>query len=245
MSAIAGSVALELYRWISGALAARSAQKSTAQLAFETALNSDNIGTVSAYLNDRLGGVDMSTYVENRAIRERVDACLRRITTFLEPATELPDQAAEKADDSTDVSEATTVGRWGVLAEFLEPNADDPPVIQAAMSDLRDGEVWNALARLRRDIDQRLRIAVPGEKPQPAYRLALQLDMPDDIRQQLSRFYRTASAAIHGEDVDLGDALEAVSRVRSVYAFLDHAPESPGRPKQRPAPPKKRAAGKR
>jgi hypothetical protein len=104
----------------------------------------------------------------------------------------------------------------------------DPPEIQRALQTLRDGDIWSALARLRRDLET-LMISLrkrgfgdalglsPGH---PSGRFSLTTDAPPEAIPFFRRFYRTASAAVHGQAVTLEEALQAIEDARQVLTSV-------------------------
>lgn len=201
-------------------LQARAAKKLAAEAAFTDALNSDDLKKLSTYLRDEFGQVPLSMYLRNSDLRSRLDKYLVRLTDFVAPPPTEADAA--KGQPVEGVGPATAVP----LTTYWQNEPNDPPQIVAALQSARSGESWNALARLRRDLEARFRVALLGVNTDASRIPVHKLPIPSDAEYVFRRFYRSASRAIHGEDVSEDEVIQAIQDARVVYAIMEQS--SPG-----------------
>jgi hypothetical protein len=88
--------------------------------------------------------------------------------------------------------------------------------------------MWSALARLRRDVETlllELRRDGYGDAlgfgpPHHDGRFSITTDVPPEVAVEFRRFWRTASAAVHGQTVTEDEALAAIEDARAVYRVV-------------------------
>lgn len=168
---------------------------------FQTVLSSDDILSVGKYLDDNLGAIAISAYVQDRAIASRFDHLFARLSDYVGTTEGMREEEAVSPPLGT---------------------TSAPPVvpeIQPVIHELETGERWNALARLRRLLELRLREylasrGVPDDKIRSAgqmVRFALQHQLLDEsLAHQLRYAIGVANRAVHGEEVSEAEAQEAV-----------------------------------
>ena len=126
--------------------------KETDDRLFDAVVVSDNRKLLGEYLFDRVGFLSIADLVENSEVKTHVGAVLNKAEGFVGESlldTEAEVDASEQVDqlDETAIANRVATERALSLAPELESSADE----------LARGEVWNALARLRREIEFRLR----------------------------------------------------------------------------------------
>lgn len=178
---------------------------------FEKALSSDNLAEVGAYFSNKFSKVKLVTYTEDRNVKGKIDVYLKKIGDFVEVSSEDADTYREISNSIKESDEPHSV----------QARPDDPEVIKRALESIKLGDSWSGLARVRRDIESRLRKNVSSGEYLPLLKLAYLIEMPRGVLHSLRRFLSVANAAIHGEDTDLDETLIALEEARNVYAYLD------------------------
>lgn len=224
-AAAAGAGATELLTSLLRWAMLERAKVRAAEQKFSTALKSDDLTTLAIYLRDDLGEVAVGDYLGDAKIRRDVDRYLARLSAFV---------AAPPEEDVTVAGEAASPAPIVVpvpLDSPLSVREGDPPEIARALETLREDDVWSALARLRRDLESTLRaIREQGLGKTlglgPAHhsgRFSVTTDVPPEAASNFRRFWRTASAAVHGQSVSMEEALQAIEDARTVYAVINRA----------------------
>ena len=188
-------------------LSARSEARKLAKELEAAALQSNDIAKLGEYLYGNIGATRISNYVSDNVVRERVKQALGGILTFLGPEeSEITNEEAEEAAGPIPLTpENYKVG----LSQ-----ADE--TMTRALEEIRIGEVWNGLARMRRYIESQLRAFIPDDLTIAKMSLGQLLNLlvsqgriPAEIATQLRYPIKVANAGIHGTDIDRGQAEEA------------------------------------
>lgn len=196
-------IATLLSLWLN-CLRARTKLKKADETDFEKVLASDDINTLGKYLDDTLGNFNIYEYASNSTISDRVDKYIERIKEFVGTVN---DMKAEETKLEPDMA-----GKF--ISEKELPEDFKPILIE-----LRTGEPWNALARLRRLIEIKLRrFANEIDLPQKTLRSAgymlrifeKKFELNKSLLGMLSYAISVCNAAIHGSDVSRGEAEEAI-----------------------------------
>jgi hypothetical protein len=196
---------------------------------FAQVLESDDLTELGAYLDNVLGDFAVSEYADDRAVRHRVDSYLRRIQDFVGTVEDFRASAAPAEDHV-----AKAAAPAGPTGAPTEPGAEDPamlaenPLLGDAYHELREGEVWNALAKMRRAVEQRLReIALAAGAPIPKggsgtllVHLANHGMVSPDVFAKFHYALAIANRAIHGKHIDITDAEIAIRRANEAFSLL-------------------------
>lgn len=217
---VAGALLPVIATSVRAILQAREAQRLAAEAAFNDALNSDDLKKLSSYLQDEFGKVSLSMYLRDARLRNRLDRYLVRLTDFVAPP------ATEPAPQKTQTIEPAAVAITAPPTIYWQNEIGDPPQIIAALESVRNGESWNALARLRRDLEARFRAELMGSDPYASRLPMHKVPVPEDVEKVFRRFYRSASRAIHGEEVADDEVIQALQDARTVYRAMEDI--SPG-----------------
>jgi hypothetical protein len=189
-----------------GFLSARRSQISKLREAeekqFQAALASDDLTVVGNYLEENIGRFNVYEYVSNPTVSKRIDTYLERLRFFVGTDAELEQQIRESEPPP----------------EIEVPSAL-PEEFERVLTELRTGEIWNALARLRRYIEIALREIAEArdirlERPSTAGHLLNVLwrseVIPQDAFSNLKYAITVCNKAVHGIDVDMSEAEEAL-----------------------------------
>ncbi len=214
VSAIAGigSAVGAAYSAFASRAAARSQVRQLTETSEQLALQSTDIHILGTYLYENVGNARISNYVRDDALRSRVTRALDAITSFVgseptEPESEVPESAA-------------------VRPELVSNTARTE--MERALNDIRFGETWNGLARIRRIVEIRLRELspeVPDDKYISVGRMLTSLSRIERIPPHASRLLRYAisvsNAGIHGQEVSASQAEEAWNCAVEALAMLE------------------------
>ncbi len=175
----------------------REAQKQR----FQSVLESDNLIVVGSYLDEVIGNCNVYEYVSNRNVSKTVDSYLEKLRFFVGADTEVEQQ----------IRETKTPPKIKVPSSVSDE-------FDKVLTELRSGEVWNALARLRRHIEITLRgIAKAkdiqlGRSPSAGYLLNALFRsglISKDVFSNLKYAITVCNKAIHGLEVNWSEAEEA------------------------------------
>lgn len=199
------------------------ARRHTAEEDFRLAIQSDDIGTIGNYLGYNLGDIEIGAYLRSNDVRRKTDSYLSKIAALVEAPEQItPETAQAKSSQSgTENLERRLSNAKKSKALLREaPLERLPEAIDRAIAVVQTGEIWNALAFLRRDLESQLTSSnTSAERHRFRIRDALP-NSPAGIREALGRFWRKASEAIHGIDVTQEEAWEAIEDALIVYREL-------------------------
>jgi hypothetical protein len=176
--------------------------KAAKESRFAEALASDDISVLGAYLEDVVGDFTVLEYASSTEVTQRVDRYLEKVEEFLGT----PSEIEEKLPDT----------RRELLPEEREKVAHE---YDKVLEQLRTGESWNALARLRRHIEMTLRGFAEEVGLQLRSHISAGKLLDTLARKQLIPFFiedslrfpiAAANRAIHGLDVSADEAEYAV-----------------------------------
>lgn len=197
----AASVLAVALNVLATAIARRRKYHALQKQELESVLQSDDLQALGEYMDDTLGGVSMLEYSSSSAVASRVDRFIERVQDFVGTS----DRMAEKTEPVPEF-----------LSARVHPSGDE---FEDVLRELETGEPWNALARLRRQVERRLRAllgepAVEGTRPRGAAQLlrrAMSAGLIDEqIKDLLSYALSVSNRAVHGVDVEYGEAEEAI-----------------------------------
>lgn len=186
------------------------------------ALTSNDLETFGTYLYEQLGRVTLDNYARDSRVRERLDHVVRRVAEFVEPE-------GERQRDSDKTAATADMPVWSPEILYLIQRH----ALGNAEGAVREGNVWNGLAELRRQIEVRLRQFaqihdLPAERV-GARRLLNSLiarkAIPEDSRALFEYAINVANRGVHGEEVSTHEALAAI--VAGAQA-LDYLPTMRG-----------------
>ena len=172
----------------------------TQEKSFRLALNSDSIDVLGGYLDDHLGGFLVSEYVDNKTINHRVSSILNSIEEFV--------------GQNIEIDSKITIPKTTLTQQESVPKDDFKDIF----AKLETGVTWDALAATRRIVEIRLRkyASDAGIKlgkssaGQLVNILANRNLIKKDVAQSLLYSISVANKAIHGYDVPIETAEEAV-----------------------------------
>ena len=215
LSAIAGllSVAVTSSSALRGAMQQAKKLQQAQQQRLNEVLESSDLGVVGSYLDEVIGGFNVYEYVTAEDVATTVDRYLDKLKWFVSTDADIA-RAAKLAGGVIDPEDA--------LAMSQE--------LKTALHEVRWGEIWNGLARLRREIEIRLRSIAAREgysesKPLSAgdlLKAAQRLGMiTRDEYHLLASAVAISNDAVHGVDVGRDEAERAVRLAAAVLGRLD------------------------
>lgn len=169
----------------------------------ERAIGADSIDALGSLLIEGLGPTSLSSYIRNSQVRSEFQKVLDSVVQFLGGSG----VAVESAPDHRAYSMQTGDSR----------RVPADPELAKAVESLNQGEIWNALARSRRRLEVELRERLGGERRGARLgaggllRLLVRSgDLDVGTSGALQYAVAVANRGVHGEDVDPGEAMEAI-----------------------------------
>jgi len=193
---------------------ARQQLKIADEKRFKTALDSDSLQVLGSYLDTALGEFSIRDYSENAKVRERVTTFLGRLEDFVGKSTEITEKGTVRPKSET----RRTVQRPG-LSEIA--------------ATIESGRIWDGLAALRRLVEAKLtesarkrQIALPKR---PGAGRVLQIlhqheAISADAAERLQFVIDVANRGVHGLDVSLQEALQALDEAQIALELLELVP---------------------
>lgn len=196
--------------------AARAKLHAAAELKLQHVLESADLRETGRYLDDVVGKFSLREYVLDPEVTRTIDAYVARLEAFVGTNTGVVAQAAE-------AQRPAERPQLPVLA----------PELQKALNTLRLGEPWNALVRVRRHIETSLRrkaedLDISSDRPLSAGQLVALLSqrqrLPRHAQESLRYAIAVCNKAIHGLDVGVQEAEEALFQAAAGLHVLEGAP---------------------
>jgi hypothetical protein len=220
------SVAVVLAEWYVSRSRARAALESATESVFGAAIRSDELKQVGSYLYDRLGAFKIADYAADVTVRRRVERLLNRARDFI-------GESGQKEPDSVG---PTSYSPRDSPTTYPEPSSTLE--LSTAERELRSGNIWNGLARIRRLIEMRLRKLAERsdirQRKGGAGALLAQLEhlqvIPTNLAQSLRDVISVANRGVHGLDVSLNDAERAIRDARNALSGLEAIASRPPTP---------------
>lgn len=178
------------------------------ELKFQNAMESDDLKKVGSFLYNTIGNFNVYEYISNTDVENTVDKYIDKLTSFVKTDTYITKEIEEVAWETNGVKYTTEL-------EILHLYSEE---ISKVIDELDYGEVWNALARLRRHIEITLNeIAKENdiiiERPTAGHLLDILIRkeiISIDAKSQLKYAISVCNQAIHGIEVSTIQAQEAV-----------------------------------
>lgn len=176
-------------------------------------LDSSDLGVVGSYLDEVIGGFNVYEYVTAEDVATTVDRYLDKLKWFV--------------STDADIARAAKLAGGGADPEDAVGMSDE---LKTSLHEVRWGEVWNGLARLRREIETRLRRIAAREgywadKTSSASVLLTAALSEGLIREEdygwLASAVAVCNEAVHGGDVGRDEAERAVRVAAAVLGKLD------------------------
>ncbi|MDQ4125504.1 MAG: hypothetical protein M3134_07895 [Actinomycetota bacterium] len=217
-----GAVGAEVSTRVLSTVTARRALRNTSEDRFGAVIEQADRAKLARYLHDELGSVPVSTYAANADVRRRVDAVLDRLTDYMGTDDVTAEWAPPPGAEDLAVADRQP---WQ-----FRPGED---LLARAYEQIGAGEVWNGLALLRHGLEARLqRLAAGHAVTTPrggAGALLRHLLNRGVLSEQAARplgyAIHVATRAIHGEDVSVDQAEEALANaVTGLRMLRDTAP---------------------
>lgn len=196
------SVASTLYAYFRNKKNEKDKMAKAQEINFEAVLDSDDINVLGTYLDETLGRFNIHEYTESIKVGERVDKYLDKIQSFVGTTENIPKEVGPKEVESAE-----------------EPVEGFSEEFQMILDELKTGEPWNALARLRRHIEMRLRDIASRQGYKARHlksagqilRLLYDRKYVDpDSYELLMYSISVCNRAIHGMDISEDEAEQAV-----------------------------------
>ncbi|AUC23428.1 hypothetical protein BTO15_15550 [Polaribacter sejongensis] len=214
---------------VSNSIKQRRLLKELKKKELETILDSSDILALGEYLDNDIGKLSISDYVDNKKLTKKVDYLISRLTRFVGTEEEIKSEkeAQEKFESEHPASE--------LIKEFpfTEKVSEE---FDKIINELYMGEPWNALARLRRYIEILLKNIGEenGLEIKKVYSVTKLLDIltrnkiiDSDIANNLRYPIHVSNRAVHGQELKRGEAEEAIHHAAyAIQKLINTAPNN-------------------
>jgi len=209
--------AFAFWRGYSASKAARAASE---DLAFEIALHSRELELIGAYLTEKLGSAPLKAYLLDDVARERLDTCLKSLAQEVNQPEPTDFEPPSKTPPPRPVSsEEWPPARRRTVEEKRRRRESGNPAMKLARQWLAEGKVWDAMAVLRRALEE----SIYQTSPKAPHPLQPNTFKDPSMRGALGVFLRTANAVIHGKSVDIEAAQQAARAAAFIFERLDES----------------------
>jgi hypothetical protein len=187
------------------------------EINLEDVLNSNDIKRLGRFLDETIGQFDVAEYVTSKNVSNTIDKYFDGVSDFLGSA------ARTEAEEKIEKPEPSNI-----YVSHKRP--DFSGNLEIVFSELEQGEIWNGLARLRREIEIKLReraleLGYKKHHLRSAGQILRILIDRNVIRPDLAKPLQYAIAvcnrAVHGREVSFGEAEEALMLTRYAMDKLD------------------------
>lgn len=202
------SVVFTLFVIYQSDIARKNKLENAREQKFQNAMESDDLKTVGSFLYNTIGNFNVYEYISNTDVENTVDKYIEKLTSFVKTDTDIKKEIDEFSDEMKEMQHSISLD---ISSSFSDE-------INNVLYELDYGEVWNALARLRRHIEITLNeIAKENdiiiERPTVGHLLDILIRkeiIPIDAKSQLKYAISVCNQAIHGIEVSKIQAHEAV-----------------------------------
>ncbi len=203
--------------------------KELKKIELEEILESSDILALGKYLDDDIGKLTISDYVDNKKLTEKIDYLIGRLTKFVGTEDEIESEKEDQDKFEMGYDRKEMIKDFPYTGKVGEE-------FDKIISELYLGEPWNALARLRRYIEILLKNiglknGLPIEKVHSVTKLIEILLRNDLISEEVASNLRypihVSNRAVHGQELKKGEAEEAIHHAAfAVEQLINTAPNN-------------------
>lgn len=206
-------------RSITQAAAFREQTRTLKSLRVSDVVETTDLHALGSLVVRDLGGTSMPNYVRHEEVRTRFRTAFNTAREFI---GEMPERESESLPES-----ASAPAEDHQVGERLSKSGE------RALQDVAEGESWNALARMRRELEialaSRVDRSVTRTRRMAAGQMlavaAKQGAIPPESASPLRYALSVANRAVHGEEISADSAVEAVLIIdRFIRSLEDTGP---------------------
>ena len=222
------SIVAAIFSSIKNLINQRKSLKELRKKQLESILDSSDIISLGNYLDNDIGELSISDYVDNKELTKKVDSLIARLTRFVGTEEEIEIEKEEQEEFEKQHSKHELIKEFPFKGKVSEE-------LDKIINELYLGEPWNALARLRRYIEILLK-NIAKEKGLEVKRVSVsklieilwkkQL-IDADIANNLKYPIHVSNRAIHGQELKSGEAEEAIYHAAyAIEKLINTAPNN-------------------
>lgn len=195
----------------------------------EVILDSSDILALGEYLDNDIGKLTISDYVDNSKLTKKVDYLISRLTQFVGTEAEIKSEKEEQEKFEQEHPAKDLIKDFPYTQKVSEE-------FDKIIRELYLGEPWNALARLRRYVEILLKNigeenGIQAKKIHSVTKLIdilqrnqiIDANVANDLRYPI----HVSNRAVHGEELKRGEAEEAIHHAAyAIQKLLNTAPNS-------------------
>jgi hypothetical protein len=205
--------------------------KSLKKVELKEVLATSNINELGNFLENKIGTFSVFDYISNNEINENVNSYILELTDFVGTESEIE---KENIPENKEIIEESMEEEKDYFFDKLPNLYKTNKEFTKIRSDLLLNETWNALARLRRYIEIKLsNIAKKNGIDPRGFGLRKLLSIleyenliPKGISKELYYSINISNIAIHGKDVSIAQAEEAIYHAVIALNKIDNFKQS-------------------
>lgn len=214
---------------IKNLISQRKSLKELKKKQLETILDSSDIISLGNYLDNDIGELSISDYVDNKELTKKVDSLIARLTRFVGTEEEMEVEKEEQEEFEKQHTKHELIKEFPFTGKVGEE-------FDKIINELYLGESWNALARLRRYIEILLRNIAQenGLEVKRVYSVNKLIEMlwkrkliDADVANNLKYPIHVSNRAVHGQELKDGEAEEAIHHAAyAIEKLINTAPNN-------------------
>ncbi len=195
----------------------------------ERILNSSDLIALGNYLDNDIGELSISDYVDNKKLTKKVDSLISRLTQFVGTEEEIELEEKEQEQFQKEHIQHDLIRKFPHTGKVGEE-------FDKIIKELYLGEPWNALARLRRYIEILLKNigrehGLPVEKVYSVSKLIKMLWkknlIESEVANNLMYPIHVSNKAVHGQELKQDEAEEAIHHAAyAIEKLINTAPNN-------------------
>lgn len=195
----------------------------------EAILDSSDILALGEYLDNDIGKLTISDYVENNKLTKKVDYLISRLTQFVGTEDEIKSEKEEQEKFEQEHPAKDLIKDFPYTEKVSEE-------FDKIIKELYLGEPWNALARLRRYVEILLKNIGEenGIQTKKVHSVTKLIDIlhrnqliDSDVANNLRYPIHVSNRAVHGQELKRGEAEEAIHHAAyAIQKLINTAPNN-------------------
>jgi hypothetical protein len=189
---------------------------------FELVLQSSDIKKLGNYLDNEIGQLTISNYVENENINKEINELINKLMSFVGTNEQIIKESKREAENTNEIFNEYNVKFEGKFKDEFNK----------IYNELNHGESWNALAQLRRFIEISLKKFakknnISTDKIHSIIQLIETLKRNELIDNysyiNLKNIIYICNKAIHGEDIDINKVTKEIENgMITLYKIIEN-----------------------
>nr|WP_298996629.1 hypothetical protein [uncultured Allomuricauda sp.] len=218
---------ITIISWTVNSISQKILLKELKKKELEAILDSSDILALGEYLDDDIGKLTISDYVDNNKLTKKVDSLISRLTQFVGTEDEIESEKEEHEKFEQEHPAKDLIKDFPYTDKVSEE-------FDKIIKELYLGEPWNALARLRRYVEILLKNIAEenGIRVKKIHSVTKLIDIlnrnqliDSDVANNLRYPIHVSNRAVHGQELKRGEAEEAIHHAAyAIQKLINTAP---------------------